>query len=178
MNSYSAAFPTFLSSSEASLGLSLASNGGARDKRADRTTPIEILPSRHVGDRKSGLGGYRRRACAPSICRKILATSSSLPLATKLARRQRATVPCAGSAKAGAFASLRIIGPPVQRLAAPTIFSRFCATPGEPTCSMEQQEENAPNGLAGCADFREFRLKGVANELSARTKRNVIGRSV
>jgi hypothetical protein len=59
MNSYSAAFPTFLSSSEASLGLSLASNGGARDKRADITTPIEILPSRHVGDRKSGLGGYR-----------------------------------------------------------------------------------------------------------------------
>jgi hypothetical protein len=99
-------------------------------------------------------------------------------LATKLARRQRATVPCAGSAKAGAFASLRIIGPPVQRLGAPTIFLRFYATPGEPDRSVEQQEEDAPNGLAGWPDFRESRLKGVANELSAGTKRNVIGRSV
>jgi hypothetical protein len=43
---------------------------------------------------------------------------------------------------------------------------------------MEQQEENAPNGLAGCADFREFRLKGVANELAARIKRKIDGRSV
>jgi hypothetical protein len=170
--------PYVLSSSEAPLGLSLASNGGVRDKRAGWNTHRDpaLSPCRRPEIR---LGRrYRRRACAPSICRKILATSSSLPLATKLARRQRATVPCAGSAKAAAFASLRIIGPPVQRLGAPTIFLRFCATPGEPTCSMEQQEENAPNGLAGCADFREFRFKGVASELSARTKRNVIGRSV
>jgi hypothetical protein len=43
---------------------------------------------------------------------------------------------------------------------------------------MEQQEGGGPNGLAGWVDFREFRLKGVANELSAGTKRNVIGRSV
>jgi hypothetical protein len=27
-------------------------------------------------------------------------------------------------------------------------------------------EEDAPNGLAGWTDFREFRFKGVANELA------------
>jgi Toprim domain len=56
MNSYSAAFPTFLSSSEASSGcrwpamVALVTN--VRDG-----TPIAILPCRHTGDRKSGLGG-------------------------------------------------------------------------------------------------------------------------
>jgi hypothetical protein len=43
---------------------------------------------------------------------------------------------------------------------------------------MEQHEEGAPDGLAGRPDFREFRFKGVANELSAGTKGNVNGRSV
>jgi branched-chain amino acid transport system substrate-binding protein len=32
---------------------------------------------------------------------------------------------------------------------------------------IEQHEEDAPNGLAGWADFRKFRFEGVANELSA-----------
>jgi hypothetical protein len=43
---------------------------------------------------------------------------------------------------------------------------------------IEQREEDAPDGLAGRPDIREFRFKGVANELSAGTKRNVNGRSV
>jgi hypothetical protein len=43
---------------------------------------------------------------------------------------------------------------------------------------IEQHEEDAPNGLAGWADFRKFRFEGVANELAAGTKRNVNGRSV
>jgi hypothetical protein len=32
---------------------------------------------------------------------------------------------------------------------------------------MEQQEEDAPNGLAGWPDFRKFQLEGVANESAA-----------
>ena len=71
--------PYVLSSSEAPLGLSLASNGGVRDKRAGWNTHRDpaLSPCRRPEIR---LGRrYRRRACAPSICRKILATSSSLP---------------------------------------------------------------------------------------------------
>ena len=55
------------------------------------------------------------------------------------------------------------------------IFPQARASPDR---SVEQQEEDAANGLAGWADFREFRFKGVASDLSAGTKRNVIGRSV
>jgi hypothetical protein len=44
--------------------------------------------------------------------------------------------------------------------------------------SMIGLEEDAPNGLAGWADFREFRFKGVANELAAGIKRKIDGRSV
>jgi hypothetical protein len=43
---------------------------------------------------------------------------------------------------------------------------------------MEQQEEDAPNGLAGWPYFREFQLEGAANELAADTKCKVNGRSV
>jgi hypothetical protein len=43
---------------------------------------------------------------------------------------------------------------------------------------MEQHEEDAPDGLAGRPDFREFRFKGVANELAAGIKRKIDGRSV
>ena len=32
---------------------------------------------------------------------------------------------------------------------------------------MEQQEEDAPNGLAGWPDFCKLQLEGVANELAA-----------
>ena len=73
---------------------------------------------------------------------------------------------------------LRITGARVQRLGASTIFSRFYSTPGEPRPFNGATGRDAPNRLAGWADFREFRFKGVANELSAGTKRNVIGRSV
>jgi hypothetical protein len=73
---------------------------------------------------------------------------------------------------------LRIIGARVQRLGASTIFSRFYPSPREPRPFNGATGRDAPNGLAGWADFREFRFKGVANELSAGTKRNVIGRSV
>jgi hypothetical protein len=55
------------------------------------------------------------------------------------------------------------------------IFPQARASPDR---SVEQQEEDAANWLAGWADFREFRFKGVASDLSAGTKRNVIGRSV
>jgi hypothetical protein len=41
--------------------------------------------------------------------------------------------------------------------------------------SMEQREENVPDGLAGRLDFREFRSKGAADELSAGTKRRLTG---
>ena len=65
-----------------------------------------------------------------------------------------------------------------QRLRASRILSRFSPARASPDRSVEQQEEDAANGLAGWADFREFRFKGVAGDLFAGTERNVIGRSV
>jgi hypothetical protein len=43
---------------------------------------------------------------------------------------------------------------------------------------MEQHEEDTPDGLAGRTDFREFRFKGAANELFARTTSKISGRSI
>jgi hypothetical protein len=65
--------------------------------------------------------------------------------------------------------------PPIFSAAETTRYDKFVVALDD---LMEQHEEDAPDGLAGRPDFREFRFKGVANELAAGIKRKIDGRSV
>jgi hypothetical protein len=98
-------------------------------------------------------------------------------LASRRSVERRSTPASAESAPAGPLDDRPQSGPkpPIFSPAETTRYDKFVVALDD---LMEQHEEDAPDGLAGRPDFREFRFKGVANELVAGIKRKIDGRSV